>query len=634
MTHPTIADKDSSVVQLNHERVAKAMELLRRALGPFVERQIMITHPHVPPIDAARNYLDIVNRMAARPIQEWDVHGLLLLMLHGWIEIFKRTMGYAERNYVSELLEARNRWAHQDAFSTDDAYRVLDTTHRLLIAIAAPEAEMAKSLKSELLRLPSTEAEAPMPPGTVSIPMPVDPWDDLAKRLKVGDIVEGRVVSIESYGAFVEIESGFTGLVHKSEMSWTGHVRHASEKVSLGEIVKVSVLRLDYERRRLSLGMKQLEPNPLEGFVERYTPGTILKGIVRNIANFGVFVEIEPGINGLVHKSELSWTKKVQLPGDLVHDHQEMTVMILTVDKKQLRICLSHKQTQANPWPGLATVYKEGSNHTAQVARIHGKGIVVELPNDVEAFVPRAELRYPNEENAFVYREGDKLNLRVIRIEPDKELILMSETAREGRDYGDKEQKPVLPMASAAQRPKPAERILGRCPQTDKPVFLKRGRYGFYVQLGEARAGEKPRRTFIHTRVVAPEGVTLEIALQLLALPRVLGRHPETGQSISVGVGRYGPYVHMGGVFATLGRDDDLFSVTLDRAMELLDTKKPRGLVGKHPGTGKEIWVAEGRYGPYVRMDGIFASLGRDEDQSTITLERAVELIDAKASWR
>ncbi len=257
------------------------------------------------------------------------------------------------------------------------------------------------------------------------------PWDDLAKRVKKDDVVEGKVVSITDYGAFVEIERGIEGLVHISEMSWTDHIRHPSQKVSLGQIVKVVVLNMDHESKKISLGMKQFETDPWEGIAERYAPGTVLTGTVRNITNFGVFVEVEPGIDGLVHISDLSWTKKVRHPGELVRKRQELSVVVLKVEENSHRISLGHKQIETNPWTHLATVYSEGTDHSAKILRVDSRGVVVELPLEVEAFVPGRELKQADRDIFGAYHEGDTLELRVIQMDANAREVIMSETARE-----------------------------------------------------------------------------------------------------------------------------------------------------------------------------------------------------------
>ena len=257
------------------------------------------------------------------------------------------------------------------------------------------------------------------------------PWDKIGDQYGEGDVVEGKVVSITNYGAFVEIEKGIEGLVHISEMSWTRHIEHPSQMVSLGQVVDVKLLNVDEEERKISLGMKQLEPDPWEGISDRYPAGTVLTGTVRNITNFGVFVEIEPGIDGLVHVSDLSWTKKIRHPGDMVEEGQELDVVILNIDEDRRRISLGHKQVKTNPWDQFADAYEEGNDTTGEIVRVEDKGLVVQLPLDVEAFVPGSELKRGANEFKNHYHEGDELDLRVIRFDKDQKDIVLSETAKE-----------------------------------------------------------------------------------------------------------------------------------------------------------------------------------------------------------
>jgi small subunit ribosomal protein S1 len=177
--------------------------------------------------------------------------------------------------------------------------------------------------------------------------------------------------------------------------------------------------------------MKQLEPDPWEGISDRYPAGTVLTGTVRNITNFGVFVEIEPGIDGLVHVSDLSWTKKIRHPGDMVDEEQELDVVILNIDEDRRRISLGHKQVKTNPWDQFADAYQEGNDTKGEVVRVEDKGLVVQLPLDVEAFVPGSELKHGPQEFRNYYHEGDELELRVIRFDKDQKDIVLSETAKE-----------------------------------------------------------------------------------------------------------------------------------------------------------------------------------------------------------
>ena len=210
-------------------------------------------------------------------------------------------------------------------------------------------------------------------------------------------------------------------------MSWTEHIRHPSQMVSLGQIVQVKILNVDSEGKKISLGMKQLEPDPWENIAERYPPGTVMRGKVRNITNFGVFVEIEPGIDGLVHISDLSWTKRIRHPSDMVKKGQELDVVVLNIDTKDRRISLGHKQVETNPWNTFAQVYSEGSLTNAKVVRIEDKGMVVELPMEVEAFVPEGEL--PAGSTLVDYKEGTAVeNLYVIRFDANQKEIVLSAT--------------------------------------------------------------------------------------------------------------------------------------------------------------------------------------------------------------
>jgi small subunit ribosomal protein S1 len=253
------------------------------------------------------------------------------------------------------------------------------------------------------------------------------PWEDIQEKLASNQVVEGKVVSITDYGAFVELEKGIEGLVHISEMSWTEHIRHPSQMVSLGQMVQVKILNVDSEGKKISLGMKQLEPDPWDNIAERYPAGTVMRGKVRNITNFGVFVEMEPGIDGLVHISDLSWTKRIKHPSDMVKKGQELDVVVLNIDTAERRISLGHKQVDVNPWNQFATVYAEGSTSSAKVVRAEDKGLVVELPLEVEAFIPEGEL--PSGKTVSDFRAGDEIqDLFVIRFDANQKEIVLSAT--------------------------------------------------------------------------------------------------------------------------------------------------------------------------------------------------------------
>ena len=257
------------------------------------------------------------------------------------------------------------------------------------------------------------------------------PWESIDEKYVESNSVEGKVVSITDYGAFVELEKGIEGLVHISEMSWTEHIRHPSQVVSLGQLVQVRILKIDKQGKKISLGMKQLDPDPWDGISERYPPGTVMSGKVRNITNFGVFVGIEPGIDGLVHISDLSWTKKVRHPNEMVRKGQGLDVVILNIDEVSRRISLGHKQVETNPWNQFAQAYAEGTDTEATVVRTNEGGLVIELPLSVEAFVPASELRNGPHNFQDFYPAGQELRLRVIKFDPNQKEIVLSEVAKE-----------------------------------------------------------------------------------------------------------------------------------------------------------------------------------------------------------
>ncbi len=265
------------------------------------------------------------------------------------------------------------------------------------------------------------------------------PWEKIEDKYKPDGTVEGKVVSITDYGAFIELEKGIEGLVHISEMSWTEHIRHPSQSVSLGQIVQVKILNIDTEGKKISLGMKQLEPDPWANIAERYPPGTVMCGTVRNITNFGVFVEIEPGIDGLVHISDLSWTKRVRHPGEMVKKGEELNVVVLNIDTSDRRISLGHKQVDTNPWSQFAQVYAEGEITSAKVVRIEDKGLVVELPLEVEAFIPTKELQNSTQLDDAYPIEETLENLIVIRFSAgQKEIILSQKASVRAKDQADR----------------------------------------------------------------------------------------------------------------------------------------------------------------------------------------------------
>lgn len=256
------------------------------------------------------------------------------------------------------------------------------------------------------------------------------PWENIEEKYKVGDKVSGRVVSLTDYGAFIEIEKGIEGLIHNSEMSWTQHIKHPSQVVAMGQIVEAIILSLDKEEKKISLGIKQLEPDPWQKLMEKYPVGSRHIGIARNLTNFGVFVELEPGVDGLIHISDLSWTKKIRHPGEVVKKNEKIEVIVLTVDVDQRKISLGHKQITENPWSKFEQMYSVGTETTGKVVRIIEKGLIAELPEKVDGFVPATQLSTAKIKNLATHFPVDaELPLKVIEFDKESKKIVLSAIA-------------------------------------------------------------------------------------------------------------------------------------------------------------------------------------------------------------
>ena len=257
------------------------------------------------------------------------------------------------------------------------------------------------------------------------------PWKDVIEKYPVGTRVAGKVVSITNYGAFIELEPGIEGLVHISEMSWTRNVRHPSKIVSIGESIEAVVLKVDPNEEKISLGMKQTEQDPWMVLPLKYPVGTRLSGKVRNLTSFGAFVEIEPGIDGLIHISDMSWTKRVQHPSEVVKKGDGVDVVILNIDAENKRISLGLKQATEDPWLRIGENYPVGTELRGRVVRLMEKGVVVDIGNDIEGFVPLSHLPSDQALNspADVVWEGMNLDLRVVEVDPIHRRIVLSVTA-------------------------------------------------------------------------------------------------------------------------------------------------------------------------------------------------------------
>ncbi len=255
------------------------------------------------------------------------------------------------------------------------------------------------------------------------------PWDNVDERYPEGTNIKGKIVSMTNYGAFVEIEPGIEGLVHVSEMSWTRHIKNPSEMYSLGDEVKAVVLAIDSEDRKISLGAKQLQDDPWDQIEEKYMVGTIVKGKVINLTQFGAFVELEEGIDGLIHVSDLSWTKIVRHPKEIIEKDQEVEVRVLEVSRESRRIALGLKQVSDDPWPELVKQFETGKEVEGEIVRVLDKGVILILDNDVEGIIPFG--RQPKRQRKALsskYKAGQKMIGVVMEVKPDdKKVVLFSD---------------------------------------------------------------------------------------------------------------------------------------------------------------------------------------------------------------
>ena len=273
------------------------------------------------------------------------------------------------------------------------------------------------------------------------------PWDALDAELKVGDHVKGKVVVIADYGAFVEIQPGVEGLIHVSEMSWSQHLRSAQEFLKVGDDIEAVILTLDRDERKMSLGIKQLKEDPWEAIEVKYPVGSKHTARVRNFTNFGVFVELEEGVDGLIHISDLSWTKKVKHPSEFTQVGAEIDVIVLDIDKENRRLSLGHKQLEDNPWDVFEEKYTVGSIHEGKITELLEKGAVVSLDEDVEGFATPKHLVKEDGSQAV---QGEVLPFKVIEFNKDSKRIILSHS----RTFEDPQREEKKAAAKKARAPK------------------------------------------------------------------------------------------------------------------------------------------------------------------------------------
>lgn len=268
------------------------------------------------------------------------------------------------------------------------------------------------------------------------------PWDALGADVKVGDTVEGKVVVIADYGAFIEVAEGVEGLIHVSEMSWSTHLRSAQDFVKVGDSVKAVILTLDREDRKMSMGIKQLTQDPWTDITGKYPVGSNHVGTVRNFTNFGVFVELEEGIDGLIYISDLSWTKKIKHPSEFIAVGEKLDVVVLELDVDGRKLSLGHKQTTENPWDKYEDAFAIGTVHTGEVGDVLDKGATVEFGEDIVAFIPS---RHLEKEDGKKLKKGDSAEFKVIEFNKEFKRVVASHTAI----FREEEEKNVKAVADA-----------------------------------------------------------------------------------------------------------------------------------------------------------------------------------------
>ena len=271
------------------------------------------------------------------------------------------------------------------------------------------------------------------------------PWDALDEKMKIGDSVKGKVVVIADYGAFIEIAPGVEGLIHVSEMSWSQHLRSAQDFLNVGDEVEAVILTLDREERKMSLGIKQLIPDPWTNIKDRYPANSKHTAIVRNFTNFGIFVELEEGVDGLIHISDLSWSKKIKHPAEFTKIGENIDVVVLDVDEDNRRLSLGHKQLEENPWDVFESVFNVGSIHKGTVIQMNEKGAIVALPYGVEGFAPN---RHLNKEDGSTVKNDESVDFKVIEFSKDNKKIILSHT----RLFQEARAKDRAKEASAARK--------------------------------------------------------------------------------------------------------------------------------------------------------------------------------------
>jgi small subunit ribosomal protein S1 len=279
------------------------------------------------------------------------------------------------------------------------------------------------------------------------------PWEALGEDLKIGDVVKGKVVVIADYGAFIEIAEGVEGLIHVSEMSWSTHLRSAQDFVKVGDQIEAKILTFDKEERKMSLGVKQLTPDPWTDITKKYPVDSKHSGIVRNFTNFGVFVELEEGVDGLIYISDLSWTKKIKHPREFCNADENIEIIVLELDVDNRKLSLGHKQLMENPWDKYEEEFAMNSIHKSSIKEMVPKGAIVKFNDDVTGFVP---LRYIIKEDGSKLEVNEEADFKVIEFNKDSKRIVLShsQTYTKKEEGGEKPAKKKKPKAKEKQETK------------------------------------------------------------------------------------------------------------------------------------------------------------------------------------
>jgi small subunit ribosomal protein S1 len=287
------------------------------------------------------------------------------------------------------------------------------------------------------------------------------PWEEVEKKYPVGSRVKGTVVNVMSYGAFVKLEEGIEGLVHISEMSWTKRISHPSELVQIDDEIEVVVLGINKEKQEISLGMKQTQENPWDRVADKYPPGSVVEGTVRNLTNYGAFIEIEEGIDGLLHVSDMSWTRKISHPNEMVEKGQKITCRVLSVDQDRRRIALGLKQLSEDPWArDIPNKYEPGQIVTGTVTKITNFGVFVGLENGLEGLLHISELAdHKVEDPEEIVKVGQQIEVKILRVDSEERKIGLSRKRVEWAEEAQAEEQPA--QASNAPHRIPTTELKG-----------------------------------------------------------------------------------------------------------------------------------------------------------------------------